>query len=222
MKHLLFGLLAISLILASCSTEDIAIEESTEANQEMLESFILKRNSNGSYALSLDVQNGTGTMFLDDAINNEVHLTSDGSTAKTDLTHDYILENNELNISFISENNSKSPSIRIIDDNTDDFSSKNSNGLLDTYSFDSNEDGTIHLSFKVQDGVDVAFGYNEMDSINDIYLTENTNATQQNYSKSYDRGSNGMLKIDFIQSSSSSKSGDLKKPRIIFSDGNDD
>jgi len=222
MRHLLLGFLAITLMLASCSTEDAAIE-STDANNKALESFVIKRNSDGSYALTTNVTEGTGTIYFDDAIQNEVHLIADGTASRNSLVHNYNVKDNALNIAFVAEDDSPQPSIRIMDDNTDNSTSRDTDfGLLNTYSLVSNEDGTIQLNFEVKNGVDVAFGYNDAESINDVYLTENINATQLNYSKNYSKETDGTLRIDFVQANTTSREEDTdtKKPRIMFDDQN--
>lgn len=222
MKQLLFSFFAITLMLASCSTEDVAIE-TTDSNSKMLESYTVKRNSDGSYTLITNVTEGTGTVYFDDGVNNEVHLVADGTSNKNSLTHSYDIKDDELNITFIAENESTQPRIRIIDDNTNYATTRDADlGLLNTYSLVSNEDGTIQLNFEVKNGVDVAFGYNDTENTNDVYLTEDTNATQLNYSKNYDKETDGSLRIDFVQADNTSRETDTKKPRIIFDDPNDE
>ncbi len=76
-----------------------------------------------------------------------------------------------------------------------------------------NQDGTAQLDFKVETGVDVAFGYNEAENINDIYLTEGA-STQLDYSKTYNKEADGSLRIDFVQTAD--KANETKKPRVIF------
>lgn len=215
MKKLLFSLLAVSLMMASCSTEDVA-SETTDSNSKMLESFTVKRNTDGSYTLITNVSDGTGTMYFDDAIQNEVHLIADGASNRNSLTHNYDVMDNQLNLAYVSEEEGQQPTIRIIDDNTVSTSRDADFGLLNTYSIVSNEDGTIQLNFEVKSGVDVAFGYNNTESVNDVYLTEDVDATQLSYSKSYNKETDGSLRIDFVQANNTSRDTDTKKPRIIM------
>ena len=217
MKRLFLGLFATTLLFASCSTEEVLIEP-TDSNNKLLESFVVKRNSDGSYALSTTVTDGTGTMYFDDVKNNEIHLVADGTASRNSLQHNYDVIDNELNISFVSENNTAQTKITIIDDNTSTTSRENDFGLLNTYSVAYQEDGTIQLNFEVKSGVDVAFGYNDAESINDVYLTEDAGATQLNYSRNYSKENDSTLRIDFVQADYSSRSSDLKKPRMMFDD----
>jgi len=220
MKKLLFGFLAISLMLVSCSTEDVA-QETTDTNNKMLESFTVKRNSDGSYALTTNVSDGANAVYFDDVKDNEVHIVTDAVSNRSSLQHNYDVVDNELNIAFVSENDATQPTIKIIDDNTASASSRDSDyGLLNTYSIDYHEDGTIELNFEVKNGVDVAFGYNDTESINDVYLSEDVNATQLNYSKQYTKETDGSLRIDFIQADYTSREIDTKKPRFIIDDQN--
>jgi hypothetical protein len=218
MKRLFLSLFATALLFASCSTEEAMIEP-TDSNSKLLESFIVKRNSDGSYALSTTVTDGAGTIYFDDATNNEIHLVTDGTTSRNSLEHNYDIVDNKLNISFVSENNTPQPKIQIIDDNTASATSRDTDyGLLNTYSVTYQEDGTIQLNFEVKNGVDVVFGYNYDENINDVYLTEDANATQLNYSKNYSKEADGTLRIDFVQANYNSRDTDTKKPRVMFDD----
>ncbi|HHB52477.1 MAG TPA: hypothetical protein ENK75_05485 [Saprospiraceae bacterium] len=214
MKHLL-GLLTLLLMITSCSTEE-NINEQVNSNDRMLESFIVKKNADGSYALTTNVRDGVGTLFYDDAVENQVHLVVDNTTARNSKTHNYDVTDKHLNITFISEDENNQPKLSIEDDNTQSTSRTTDFGLLNTYAIVSNEDGSIQLDFEVKDGVDVSFGYNDNENVNDIYLVENANATNVSYSKNYAAEADGSLRIDFIQTTATSRETDTKKPRIVF------
>lgn len=212
MKHLLLGITAITLMFASCTTEEVMTDLDT-SNDSMLESFEIKRNSDGSYALTHEIGEGVAVDYTDTKTQNEIYLYADAGAKKTSATHDYNVENNTLNLVFMDENNADLPQISIIDDNT--IEKGGDLGLLNTYSLVFNQDGTAQLDFKVETGVDVAFGYNDAENTNDIYLTEGT-STQLDYSKTYNKEVDGSLRIDFVQETN--KSSETKKPRVIISD----
>lgn len=212
MKHFFLGLFATSLLLTSCSTEE-TVADLNDANSNLLESFQIKRNIDGSYALTHEVSEGVAVDYSVDKNYNEVYLYTDDNLSKTTLSHTYAVKENQLNLVFKDENNSSLPKLRITDDNT---SEKNNDlGLLNTYSVLHNQDGSIQVNFKVEEGVEVAFGYNTDENTNNIYLTEG-NASQVNYSKKYNKEADGSLRIDFIQTIA--KTSEIKKPRVIFSD----
>lgn len=212
MKHLLLGLTAITLMLTSCSTEEV-LTDLNDTDNNMLESFEIKRNSDGSYALTHEIREGVAVDYTDTKTQNEIYLYSDASTKNANTTRNYNVEDNTLNLVFTDENNTDLPQISVLDDNTiekgDDLD------LLNTYSLVFKQDGTAQLDFKVENGVDVAFGYNDAENINDIYLTEGA-STQLDYSKTYNKETNGSLRIDFVQTTN--KSSETKKPRVIISD----
>ncbi len=211
MKHLLLGFIATTLMLTSCSTEEM-ITDVDDTNNKMLESFEIKRNMDGSYALTHEVKEGVAVDYSDAKTQNEVFLYSNENAQKTQGNRNYNVENNRLNLVFTDEYNNNLPQIDIVDDNTTE---KANLDLLDTYSMVFNQDGTVQLNFKVETGVDVAFGYNYDENINDIYLTEG-GSTQLNYSKNYSKEADGSLRIDFVQTTEE-KSTETKKPRVIVS-----
>jgi len=213
MKQLLSLLVITTLTLISCSTEE-TITEQTDSNSKMLESFVVKRNADGNYVLTTNVQEGVGTIYYDNTVKNQVYLITDNNATRNSLNHNYNVINNQLSIEFVAENNTLQPKLSIVDNNTTNRTTDY--GLLNTYSLTSNDDGTIQLNFEVKDGVDVSFGYNENENINDIYLIEDTNATDVSFSKNYATEADGTLRIDFIQSDDSSRESDTKKPRIIY------
>lgn len=209
MKHFLLGFAAITLLLVSCSPEEVMLNPD-ETNNKMLESFKIKRNLDGSYALTHEVMEGVAVEYTEDKDQNEIFLFSNSDATKSQDSRNYDVENNKLNLIFTDENNASLPKISIEDSNTvekaDDLD------LLDTYSIAFNQDGTVQLDFRVENGVDVAFGYNYDENIHDIYLSEG-NSTQLDYSKSYAKDADGGLRVDFVQAVN--KSVTTKKPRVI-------
>jgi hypothetical protein len=212
MKHLFLLLLITPLLLVSCSKEEAISEQNT--NKKMLESYVIKKNANGSYTLTHVVTDGVGTIYYDDEKINEVQLYFDGKATSKTSSRDYNVTNNELNIKFNAENHAHQPQIKIIDDNT---FAKGTYGLLDDYTITENSDGTISLTFVVDAGVDVKYGFNETEGINEIILSLNSEAIQQTFVKTYTRPNDGILKIDFVQPNLTKEEGeDYKKPRIVM------
>jgi len=212
MKHLFIGFAAVTLFLVSCSPEEVMMNPE-ETNDKMLESFEIKRNLDGSYALTHEVKEGTAVEYTDEKEQNEIFLFSDDNAKRSQATRNYDIENNKLKLMFTDENNSSLPQVSIEDDNT--IQKSDDLDLLDTYSIAFNQDGTVQLDFRVENGVDVAFGFNNAENINDIYLTEGT-STQLDYSQSYTKAADGSVKIDFVQMTD--KTSETKKPRVIVSD----
>ncbi len=211
MKHLLLGLIATTFLLTSCSPEEVMMNPD-ETNNDMLESFEIKRNTDGSYALTHEVKEGVNVEYTDEKDSNEIFLFADETARKAQNSRNYDVENNRLNLIFTDENNNSLPQVSIEDKNT--IEKSDDLDLLDTYSINFHQDGTVQLDFKVENGVDVAFGYNNAENTNDIYLTEG-NSTQLDYSKSYSKEADGSLRVDFVQSIN--KTSETKKPRVIVS-----
>ncbi len=218
MKQLLLSLLTISLFLTACSSEE-TVTEQANANNKMLKSFVVKKNADGSYVLTTQVTDGVGAIYYDDAIENQVHLVKDAANNKNSLIHNYDIADEQLKIQFISEDASANSSLTIYDDGKSEANRATDYGLLNNYSITANEDGTIQLNFEVKSGVAVNFGYNDGENINDIYLSENPDASDVSFSKSYSTESDGSLRIDFVQpASATSRESDTRKPRVIYDD----
>lgn len=210
MKHLLLGFVAVALFLTSCSPEEV-MSDVDDTNNKMLESFEIKRNTDGSYALTHEVREGVASEYTDEKDQNDIFLYSDDAAKKEQATRNYNVEDNKLNLIFTDDNNTSLPQISISDDNTEE---KSELDLLNTYAIVFNQDGTVQLDFKVETGVDVSYGYNYDEDIHDIYLTEGT-STQLDYSKNYPKDDDGNFRVDFVQMSD--KSTETKKPRVIVS-----
>ena len=210
MKHLFLGFVAIALLLTSCATEE-TITDINDTNSNLLESFEIKRNADGSYALTHEVTEGVSIDYATDKSQHEVYFYTGGEANKTNLSQTFNVNDNQLNIVFKDENNTDLPKLSIYDDNT--LEKSNDLYLLDTYSVLHQQDGSVQVNFTVEEGVNVSFGYNTDENINNIYLTEG-NATQVDYSKNYSKEADGSLRVDFIQTLS--KASEIKKPRVAF------
>jgi hypothetical protein len=214
MKKFFFLTIALAVTLVSCTQEETLNDNS--ANEKMLDSYVIKRNANGSYTLTHNVTIGVNTAYNDNDKVNEVQLFFDGKAVNNSFSRDYTVTNNELNINFITENTTYSPKIKIIDDNT---SEKGTYGLLNDYTVSENADGTVQLAFVVDAGVEVSYVYNEVEKINEIKLTADANASQLSFTQTYTRNADGTLKIDFVQpATTKDEDSDYKKPRLIFNE----
>ena len=123
---------------------------------------------------------------------------------------EYRMENNKLHFAFSDENNSQLPRINILDDNT----KENKIGLLKTYSIEANKNNTVQVNFTVEKGVNVVYGYNQTDKINEIRLSQGNNNVQTDYSKQYTKEIDNTLRVDFVQEAN--KDNETKKPRFIL------
>lgn len=214
MKHFLLLLFFTPLFFLSCSSDD-ALTSNNEA--KMLDSYVIKRNANGSYTLKHVVYQGVNTVYNDDEKNNNVILYFDGKATQTEFNRNYLVTNKELNINFSTENNTYQPQIKLLDDNT---GQRSDFGLLNDYEIVQNADGSVTVNYVVEAGVKVVYGFDAAENINEIRLEKDSNATQTNYSKTYIKDNNTQLKIDFIQPENNKVEDDTdrkaKKPRIII------
>ncbi len=209
MKHLLSFIMVASLVFTSCTQETLTNAEPQGNN--LYESFMIKRNADGTYALNHEVTEGVATDYSSNDGVNEIYLYKDTNAKKAANTRNYTVENNNLHFIFADENNQQLPKINIFDDD----SKNKSMDLLETYSVTDQDKQAITVNFKVEKGVQVVFKYNTENKANEIHLTRgNGNTDQTEYTKKYDK-TGKTLKIDFVQETG--KDNTTKKPRVIIS-----
>ena len=207
MKHLLFLIAIASLTLTSCTQETLTNTDPQGDN--LYESFMIKRNADGTYALNHEVTEGVATDYTTSNGVNEIYLYKDGNTKKMNNTKEYAVENNNLRFIFTDENNNRLPKVNIFDNNTKDHAI----GLLKTYNVVDQNDETVTVNFTVEKGVQVVFKYNAEEKANEIHLSQGNN-NQTEYTKNYTKNDKE-LKVDFIQETT--KDNTIKKPRVIIS-----
>lgn len=207
MKHLLFLIAIAGLALTSCTQETLTNTDPQSDN--LYESFMIKRNADGTYALNHEVTEGVASDYSTDNGVNEIYLYKDGNAKKMNNTKEYAVENNNLRFIFTDENNNRLPKVNIFDNNTKDHAI----GLLKTYNVVDQNDETVTVNFTVEKGVQVVFKYNAEEKANEIHLSQGNN-NQTEYTKKYTKNDKE-LKVDFIQETT--KDNTIKKPRVIIS-----
>ena len=215
MKKLVLLLMLTSLFVVSCTTETELTDQTNET--KMLESYVVKRNTDGSYTLTYQVAEGVGSTYYENVKENGVELFFNGSKTVSTESRNYNINNNELKINFVTENNSFSPKIKITDDNT---GTKGAYGLLNDYSVSEVDENTIVINYQVESGVRVELSYDEVEQINNIKLVPDAGATKTDFSTTFQKESDGSLKVDFLQPAENkadeTDDTDYKKPRLII------
>ena len=213
MKKLVLLLILVSLFVVSCTTETEIVDQTNESN--MLESYVVKRNADGSYTLTYQVAEGVGSTYYENVKENSIELYFNGSKSVSTASRDYNINNNELKINFVTENNSFSPKIKIIDDNT---GTKGAYGLLHDYTVSELDENTVAIDYQVDSGVRVEVSYDAVEQINNIKLVPDAGATKTNFTTTFHKESDGSLKVDFLQPAENKSTDDIdyKKPRLVI------
>ena len=216
-------LLAISLVFASCSSNEN--EELDNIPQEnLLQSYTLKRDANGAYSIDFNTTDNTAVTAVKNIDkSNEIILSEAKHKTTTKHSNDFSIENDELKIGFLEANKGKRTQISVEDENIT-FAKGGITEFLSSYSITKNEDGTFLLNFKVNDNVATDFIYNEDIETYEVHLSNGT-AKQKDFSRTVNISSEDLLKLDFVNHKYSGKSEDaiatIHKPRIIIG-GEDD
>ena len=212
-------MLSFAIILTSCTSEENAL--STEApSAELLKSFKVKRDLNGSYFLDFDLKSDAKVDKIYDEVSNtnQIYLYSSNNSSKRKVTEEVSITNSQLKIGFVDTNTDKTPTITITDDNI--ALAKGNNDALQGYEVTSNEDGTFQLDFSVADGVNVDFTYNNNLEAYEIHL-ESGKGDNSSYSRTFEKTEGQALKVDFINhvNTSSSKYANkepVRRPRVVL------
>ncbi len=205
--------------LTSCSSEDALLQQEETVAKSLLESYTLTRDARGSYSLVSKVADGVATeLFQNQQTNsNEIHLFDGQATNQREINNNLALINNTLNIEFFEGKNKVRPVMTIIDGDVS-VKGRAADGInfLNSYTIVSNDDGTYQFNFEVKDSVNVSYGYNEAEGINEIYLTDNGTAAAASYTKNYTLNAKGGLKVDFVHTSTSARGVDTRlRPRVV-------
>lgn len=219
MKKIAPYFLALSLVFASCSSNEGEVIDNTP-QQKLLTSYTLKRDGSGAYSIDFDVNNNTDVATFKGKDNsNDIVLSESKVATKTAYSNEFAIENDHLKIGFIENNSGKRTRISVTDDNIT-FAKGTVTEFLNSYSITSNEDGTYQLDFKVNDNVQTEFIYNEDTEIYEVHLS-NGEAKQQEFTRHFEMPSSSILKINFVNHKLLSKTEEEStndKPRIIIDD----
>ena len=213
-------LLAISLVFASCSSNEN--EELDNLPQEnLLQSYTLKRDASGAYSIDFNTTDNTAVTAVKNIDkSNEIILSEAKHKTTTKHSNDFSIENEELKIGFLEANKGKRTQISVEDENIT-FAKGGITEFLNSYSITKNEDGTFLLNFKVNDNVATDFIYNEDIETYEVHLSNGT-AKQKDFSRTINASTIGLLKLDFINYKYSGRLDEIvlpRKPRIIIVNG---
>lgn len=214
----LFALLAsLTLVFSSCSTNETLLPE--EQSIDLLKTYTIKKDANGSYSLDYDLNGDAKTeIVVDETTNtNNVYLYSSDNQTSRRATQELVIDGAELKIGFVDTSSDNLPQISIFDDNT-----TLANNKLKDYSISSNLDGTYTLDFSVNSKVRVDFVFNEETKNYEVHLEEGK-SKQVNFSRVLEKIDGEPLKFDFVNHLSTNnvaKGGDIisiiRKPRAII------
>lgn len=224
MRKLAFYLLATSLLLVACSTE-----QTNNQPKQLLKSYQISKNAEGKYAINYSVNKNVSAEFVKNIKTkmNEIHLFSDENTNKNNFNNLLSVEKNQLKIGF-SENNAQKNSIVIEDTDIVLARGEGDNEYLEEYNVTSTDNVNYKFNFTVKKGVVIEFVYNEKENINEIHLKPGE-SDKVTFSKTYEKTSD-VLKVDFVNhyettqarteaSAYSSSTRVNKRPRWIIESG---
>lgn len=218
-------LLVLSLVFASCSSNES--ETLSTPQQNLLESYTIKRDMNGAYSIDMNTTNYTNvTTVKNNDTSNEVILSEAKQQTANKHTNNFKIENNHLVIGFLDADKGNRKKI-IIEDENSNFAKKNVSEFLNSYSVTENNDGTFLLNFKVNNNVSAKFTYNEEIATYEVHLSEGRSQQKEFSEKMTLLSENNPLKIDFVNHKYSAKNQKTatadkrRKPRLIIENGND-
>lgn len=219
----------ITLAFSSCSSnETLSIEEQS---LDLLKSFTVKRDINGSYSLDYSLNDNAETENVVDKTTNtnNIYLFATDNKSHRSLSQELTKDNAQLKVGFIDASSDKIyPNITIEDDNIVFARSNSSNDeMLSEYSITGNEDGTFTLDFTVKNDVEVDFSFNDEIKIYEVHLVAGE-SNQISFSRVLEKEDGELLKLDFVNhintnntSAKSETTTERRKPRTIIYGGGD-
>ncbi|OSY88108.1 hypothetical protein WH52_08790 [Tenacibaculum holothuriorum] len=219
MKKLTPFFLCLSLILASCSSNESEILNN-QPEEKLLKSYTLKRDATGAYSIDFNVDNQTDVAtFKGNDNTNDIVLSKNSVATKTAYSNDFSVENDQLKIGFIEANGNKKTKIFVEDDDIKLAKSNSVTEFLNSYSITSNGNGTYQLDFKVNDNVQTEFIYNEDKNVYEVHLSVGK-SKEKNFSRHFELNESDILKINFVNHKNSMSRGTAsredveEKPRV--------
>ena len=211
-----FLALTLSIVFASCSNNDTEVLDSTPEN--LLQSYTLKRDSNGTYSIEFNTSDNTDVTSVTNTDNSkEIILAETAQKTATKHSNDFSIENDQLKIGFLETNNGKRTKIYVEDENI--TFAKGVTEFLNSYSVTANGDGTYQLNFEVNDNVTTDFVYNEETETYEIHLASGE-TVQKDFSRQMEKISEKPLKINFVNHKDYSAKGEvlevIEKPIIVL------
>ena len=222
MKKLSFTTLLIiaTLVFSSCTQDDTTILEDTASAQDLLKSFNLNKSLNGDYSLDYQLNNGVASDNVRDEKTNtsNIYLYSAETSQRKSLNEDLTLQDGQLKVSFNDTNNEDVHTIIVLDDDIKSRGEDNTN--LQTWGITGNDDGTYDLRFVVKDGIGVDYIYDGDRNVYEVHLTQDSEASQSDFVKTFTKNEGLALKIEFLNYTTSKSSRQeavlVKKPKIIM------
>ncbi|CAL2093921.1 hypothetical protein [Tenacibaculum sp. 190524A02b] len=215
----LFIAVASFLFMTSCSSNDNDTNIIQESQENQLQTYTLKRDSQGRYSIDFNVSENTAVESYQNAdLSNEFILSKTNQKSKPNYTNNFKLENNLLKVGFLEESNGKQTSIAVVDENI--TFAKGVTEYLNNYSVTKNKDNTFTLNFEVNESVSTEFVYNESIETYEVHLFKGE-AKVKNFSKTITLlHENDILKIDFVNHKYVNRSmGEAafdRKPKLIM------
>ena len=211
-----FLVFVLALNFASCSTDELTLDNVPEA---LLKQIELKRAADGSYSIAYQLSNNTDVVALENLGSNtkEFHLSKVDFKTKKQHLEKLALNENRLSVGFFDNMIDKSTKFEIEDENIN-FAKGANTDFLKTYGIRKNDDGTLQLDFEVNDNVVTEFVHNNLLGLYEIHLRKGT-STEKVFSRTIDIPITKILKIDFVNHTLYGKGANQRpkrKPRVVY------
>lgn len=210
--------LLLTIGFTSCSSNQV--ETLNNPQDKLLQSYTLKRDTNGAYSIDFNTTNNTNVVTIKNTNKSNDIILSEANHRTTNKHNNKLsIENDHLKIGFLDENKGKRTRISVKDDNIT-LAKGGVTEFLNSYSISSNEDGTYQLNFKVNSNVLTKFSYNSDKDIYEVHLS-NGDAKKKEFSKHFKMSNIGILKINFVNHKYAAKTQEISyggKPELIIID----
>jgi len=220
-------LIIITLGFSSCSVEDDSLLLDSTSSKSLLKDYTFQRDATGAYSVNIELSKGAfSENIIDEKTNtNNFYLFSSQDQPSSRVKEDLAIRDGELRIGFNDMESNDTSMLTVRDKKAYLDKSGLNSEYLESYSFSNNGDGTYSLDFKVKNGVDVDFVYNEVKGKYEIHLEEDKSKDngQREFLRTFTKENDEVLWVGFVNHYGIGKSATTTEdiPEIIITGGND-
>ncbi len=187
-------------------------------NENPLKSYTLSRDSNGSYSLEQQLNDGVISTIVPNEKGNVI-IFSQGENATFTKNNITSMENNDVKIEFLTENHVQIPGITIINENAFSTFNKTKEDVkyVKSYKIKMSEDGSYLLQYTLEDGYYPTYEFNEEKERYQIRLNQGEiKENQTSFSKKYTKFEDEKLNIIFVRKAFINATSKMNRRQLDF------
>lgn len=204
MKNLGKGFIALMLSFSFIACEN---DQEPLMPESKLNSYKLERSEDGVVTIEYTSNDGFSAESVENITNGSLDIYFNDNNGDAELTKERLDVDSEVKVNFIGLESDRNESISVLDDDMTNLYLRGGNPLLKGYYIHKTFSGRYIVFFKVKDGVEVTYQFNEELGENEIVLmpSQGRRIFKDIHAQVYNRAYGEPLKITFMSPNASSK-----------------